>query len=114
MPGRGSSSGCWKFWMLAGLACYGRRTRGHGEPIVPGTGEKAENIGDDFEDPQWSYVPGLPKSSKNIDGQTRLPAGRSSNNRWFESTYRGTPDLLKFSRLHALEGGLLGKREAPC
>jgi hypothetical protein len=96
-------------WVLAGLAWGGGALQAS-EPIVPGTGDKAENVGDDFEDPKWSYIPGLPKSSKNIDGQTRLPAGRSTNNRWFESTYRGTPDILK--RVETPEGGLPGSEGA--
>src|SRR5690242_18129458 len=35
--------------------------------VVPGTGEKVTKVGDDFEDPQWSYVFNLPKGSDEND-----------------------------------------------
>lgn len=63
--------------------------------VVPGSGEKLAEIGDDFEDESWTYNPNLPKSSNNIDKQVRYPAGQSSNNRWLESLLRGQPDLVE-------------------
>ena len=62
---------------------------------VPGRGQKAPEIGDDFEDPEWGYHENIPKSSSNIDHDERLPAGISKNNRIYESTYRGQPDIVK-------------------
>ena len=63
--------------------------------IVPGTGDKMTEVGDDFEDENWSYVPNLPKSSNNIDKQVRYPSGAATNNRWFESLLRGQPDVVE-------------------
>jgi hypothetical protein len=80
------------------------------EPIVPGTGERVAGIGDDFEDGAWEYIPAFPKSSSNIDHNRRLPAGRSRNNKWFESTYRGAPDVIK--RVPTPPGGLEGSEGA--
>ncbi len=78
--------------------------------IVPGTGTKVEGVGDDFEDENWFYTYNLPKASSNIDKQDRLPAGASSNSRWFESTYRGTPDFVR--RVETPAGGLPGSKGA--
>ena len=63
--------------------------------VVPGTGEKMTEVGDDFEDANWSYIPNLPKSSNNIDKQVRYPSGATNNNRWFESLLRGQPDVVR-------------------
>lgn len=78
--------------------------------VVPGTGERIREVGDDFEDPQWEYIPSLPKSSTNIDGQSREPAGVSTNNRWYESTYRGQPDVIQ--RVATPPGGIPGSEGA--
>ena len=48
-----------------------------GQPIVPGTGIKATQVGDDFEDPQWEYLSRDPKSSREMDEQARLQLGRA-------------------------------------
>ncbi len=72
--------------------------------LVPGTGEKLTEIGDDFEDETWSYIPNLPKSSNNIDKQVRYPSGQTNNNRWFESLLRGQPDVVE--RVATPAGGL--------
>jgi len=77
--------------------------------VVPGTGTKV-NAGDDFEDASFTYTLNLPKASTNIDKYDRQPAGFSSNNRWFESTYRGTPDQVK--RVPTPPGGLPGSTGA--
>lgn len=81
-----------------------------GQPLVPGTGEKVTNAGDDFEDPNWGYVFNNPKNSSELDGQSRLPNGYSTNRRWFEGPMRGQPDVLK--RVPTPEGGLPGSRGA--
>src|SRR5579871_885554 len=79
-----------------------------GGPVVPGTGEKIMEVGDDFEDPKWEYSVYLPKASSNIDGQDRLPAGQSANGRIYESTYRGTPEVVK--RVATPPGGIPGSK----
>lgn len=78
--------------------------------LVPGTGYKIHEVGDDFEDPSFEYYPQLPKASSNIDKYDRQPAGFSNNRRWYESTYRGTPDFVK--RVPTPEGGLPGSTGA--
>ncbi len=78
--------------------------------VVPGTGEKLTEIGDDFEDPNWAYIPNLPKSSNNIDHQVRYPSGQVNNNRWFESLLRGQPDIVE--RVNTPAGGLLHSKGA--
>ena len=78
--------------------------------IVPGTGIKLDTVGDDFEDENWGYTYNLPKASSEQDKQDRLPAGGSSNGRWLESTYRGTPDFVK--RVSTPAGGLPGSKGA--
>jgi hypothetical protein len=78
--------------------------------IVPGTGQQLTEVFDDFEDPNWSFVLNLPKASTNIDKVDRQPAGYSTNQMWFESTYRGTPDFVK--RVETPEGGLPGSTGA--
>lgn len=74
--------------------------------IVPGTGQKIDAVGDDFEDPEWTYVPNNPKSSIDLDKMARMPAGRSKNARWLENVDRGHPDLVQ--RVPTPEGGLPG------
>lgn len=78
--------------------------------VVPGTGTKIQNVGDDFEDENWGYIYNLPKASSEQDKQDRLPAGGSTNGRWLESTYRGTPDFVK--RVETPPGGLPGSKGA--
>ena len=78
--------------------------------VVPGTGEKMTEVGDDFEDENWSYTPNLPKSSNNIDKQVRYPSGASTNNRWFESLLRGQPDVVE--RVATPAGGLPNSKGA--
>ena len=78
--------------------------------VVPGTGEKLTEIGDDFEDDKWAYVPNLPKSSNNIDHQVRYPSGQANNNRWFESLLRGQPDVVE--RVETPAGGLPNSKGA--
>ena len=44
-------------------------------PVVPGTGVKLTNVGDDFEDVNWKFIPNFPKSSDEQDERRREPAG---------------------------------------
>lgn len=67
-------------------------------------------VGDDFEDPEWAYVPNNPKSSFDIDKQLRLPAGYAKNGRWRENTDRGHPDVVR--RVDTPEGGIPGSTGA--
>lgn len=76
------------------------------QAVVPGTGQHINKVGDSFEDPNWTYVFNLPKSSEEEDSQTRSPGGFSKNGRWFEGAKRGQPDVLK--RVPTPEGGLPG------
>lgn len=76
------------------------------QPVVPGTGVKIDEVGDDFEDESWDYVFNGQKSSEEIDGQMRNPAGRSTNGRWYEGVKRGHPDVIR--RVPTPEGGLAG------
>jgi len=62
--------------------------------LVPGTGMKLQQVGDDFEDETWQWIPNGNKSSKEQDEQIRSPTGVSSNQRWFESPKRGMPDHI--------------------
>lgn len=78
--------------------------------LVPGTGRALTEVGDDFEDPEWAYIPNNPKSSSDIDKQVRAPIGRSSNGRWSEGTDRGHPDIVR--RVTTPEGGLEGSSGA--
>jgi hypothetical protein len=87
--------------VLAACACLA-----HAQAIVPGSGHKMTIAGDDFEDPEWTYVPNNPKSSYDVDKQLRGPAGYSTNRRWRENTDRGHPDVVR--RVETPEGGLDG------
>lgn len=78
--------------------------------VVPGTGQRVTAVGDDFEDPEWSYVFNAPKSSEENDEQRRFPTGQSRNGRWFEGIKRGQPDVIK--RVPTPEGGLPGSEGA--
>ncbi len=90
-------------WMITNSSTYSA-------PVVPGTGVKLANVGDDFEDPNWKFYPKLPKSSQELDEETRLPAGRSRNGRWFEGVKRGCPDFVQ--RVPTPQGGLPGSQGA--
>ena len=77
-------------------------------PLVPGTGQKIDHVGDDFEDPDWEFIPNLPKSSYNVDNSRRTPTGKSVNGRWFEGAKRGQPDVVR--RIETPEGGIEGSQ----
>jgi hypothetical protein len=94
---------------LAGLAIAFTTTStvsAQSRAVVPGTGVELTQVGDDFEDPAWSYVPNNPKSTEDIDKQQRQPIGRSTNGRWYEGIKRGHPDIVK--RVETPPGGLPG------
>jgi hypothetical protein len=97
-----------QFFVLA-MAVVGWCDRSLAAPVVPGTGTKAAVI-DDFEDPEWAYVPSDPKSSSNIDKMQRQPSGRSKNGMVYESNLRGQPDVIR--RVETPEGGLPGSTGA--
>lgn len=78
--------------------------------VVPGTGMKLQQVGDDFEDEKWQWIPNGNKSSKEQDEQIRQPTGYSNNNRWFESPKRGMPDHIV--RVPTPEGGIPGSKGA--
>ena len=79
-------------------------------PVVPGTGVKVGNVGDDFEDASWQFQPNFPKSSDEQDEQRREPAGWSANRRWYEGIKRGCPDIVQ--RIATPAGGLEGSTGA--
>ena len=78
--------------------------------VVPGTGQRIDRVGDDFEDPNWSWVPNGAKSSKEEDKQVRYPTGYSTNKRWFEGRKRGYPDVVR--RVPTPMYGLMGSEGA--
>jgi len=80
-------------------------THAHAQ-LVPGTGSKMGNVGDDFEDADWKWVANGPKSSREQDNSVRSPTGYSFNRRWFESPKRGMPDVIE--RVATPANGLLG------
>lgn len=99
--------------LLALLACFvagrgeaAQRGQGGTSSFVPGTGVVVPDFHDDFEDEDWEYIPNDPKSSRDVDGKTRMPLGRSANGRWIEGDGRGQPDIVR--RVPTPEGGLPG------
>ena len=80
--------------------------QGRSEIVVPGTGVQLKQVGDDFEDENWGYVPQDPKSTEDIDENQRMPMGKSNNGRWYEGAKRGHPDVVK--RVPTPSGGLPG------
>lgn len=80
------------------------------EPFVPGTGVKVTVVGDDFENPDWTYVMNGRKASFEQDEEQRPPGGYSKNGRWNESAMRGQPDVVK--RVKTPPGGLPGSQGA--
>lgn len=79
-------------------------------PVVPGTGAEIVGVADDFEDPNWNYIPNNPKSTEDIDDNQRAPMGRSANGRWYEGAKRGHPDVVQ--RVLTPSGGLPGSEGA--
>ncbi len=79
-------------------------------PVVPGTGAEIIGVADDFEDPEWNYIPRNPKSTEDIDEKQRGPMGRTTNGRWYEGIKRGHPDIVQ--RIETPAGGLPGSNGA--
>jgi len=94
--------------MLAATFALGGAPVSAAGPIVPGSGTAVTEVGDDFEDPEWEYVPNFPKSSYENDKRIRNPGGFSRNGRWFEPSKRGQPDYVK--RVETPKGGLPGSQ----
>lgn len=91
---------------IATLICSLAATCFAQNPVVPGTGMRLTNVGDDFEDPTWQFIPNFPKSSDEQDDQRREPAGWSNNGRWYEGIKRGCPDIVQ--RVPTPKGGIEG------
>lgn len=87
-------------WLASTSVVVAQQSR----PVVPGTGQLVTACGDDFEDPNWRYIPRNPKSSEDIDDEQRAPTGSSTNGRWFEGVKRGHPDIVR--RVPTPPGGL--------
>lgn len=100
----------WGTWLLAGLLLTGGGTTVRAQGVVPGSGARVADFGDDFEDPKWDYEFNLPKSSRNIDKDARYPAGQSHNGRVYESSLRGQPDIIR--RVPTPKGGLRDSKGA--
>lgn len=93
--------------LTAGLASMSAaQTTAH--PVVPGTGTRIEELGDDFEDADWKWNHNWPKSSQNLNDVANKPTGESENGRWYEGIKRGHPDYIK--RVPTPEGGLSGSK----
>lgn len=86
--------------IMVGSSAFAQRPR----PIIPGTGRLVTACGDDFEDPNWRYIPRNPKSSEENDEDQRGPTGTSVNGRWYEGIKRGHPDIVR--RVPTPPGGL--------
>ena len=98
--------------MMAGLVVFGlAASRLQADPpLVPGTGQRVEQVGDDFEDEEWKYNFNGQKSSREQDNRERAPAGASENGRWYEGIKRGHPDIIR--RVETPSGGLPGSKGA--
>lgn len=90
--------------VLAAFALTALPTASAQTLLIPGTGTLVDEVGDHFEDENWSYVPELPKGSGSLNHVDNFPAGYSVNGRWSESTYRGQPCIVK--RVPTPAGGL--------
>jgi hypothetical protein len=77
------------------LAVLATAAAAHAQTVVPGTGEHLSQVGDDFEASNWGYTFKNPKNSSELDGESRLPNGFSTNGRWFEGPLRGHPDVIQ-------------------
>lgn len=95
-------------WLLAGLLVAFGIGALPAAPLVPGTGRKLDDVGDDFEDEAWAYTYNNPKSTRENDNADRLPGGVAENGRWYEGMKRGQPDVIK--RVPTPPGGLPGSK----
>lgn len=82
------------------------------QAIIPGTGQEITEVGDDFEDPEWSWNYNLPKVFNHEDTALSVngPLGTSTNGRWYEGKKRGQPDSIR--RVETPAGGLPGSTGA--
>ncbi|MEX0824597.1 MAG: hypothetical protein WD119_00440 [Pirellulaceae bacterium] len=96
--------------LVASGLCLSAQSANAQRPVVPGTGSVLTGVGDDFEDPNWEYIPRDPKSTEDIDENQRAPLGRTTNGRWYEGAKRGHPDIVK--RVPTPAGGLPGSKHA--
>lgn len=103
-PRRWTAVAAWMAMGVFGLPALAQR------PVVPGTGTLLTGVGDDFEDPNWQYIPNDPKSTEDIDENQRGPTGKTNNGRWYEGVKRGHPDIVK--RVPTPPGGLPGSEGA--
>ena len=78
------------------------------EPVVPGTGKVIPQVGDNFENENWSFVHNLPKSTQEINKNVAYPMGYAKNDRWYEGVKRGHPDVLK--QVPTPKGGIEGSK----
>jgi hypothetical protein len=78
------------------------------QPVVPGTGIKVEQVGDDFEAADWEWYHNWPKSSEENNKVQNVPGGESKNGRWYEGIKRGHPDFIR--RVPTPPGGLAGSK----
>lgn len=78
------------------------------QPVVPGTGIKIEQVGDDFEETDWEWYHNWPKSTEENNKWQNGPGGESKNARWYEGIKRGHPDYIK--RVPTPPGGLPGSK----
>ncbi|HMP78308.1 MAG TPA: hypothetical protein PKD54_02540 [Pirellulaceae bacterium] len=103
-----------KVCLLMGLAVatVHETTWGQSQALIPGTGSRIAEVGDDFEDPDWSYDYQLPKVFNNLETtlSNNYPLGRSANGRWYEGAKRGQPDVVR--RVPTPSGGLPGSTGA--
>ena len=70
-------------------------TQRYSQVPIPGRGQEIDYVGDKFEDPEWSFVHNMPKSSSELNDRTYGPMGYSKNRRWNEGPMRGQPDFMK-------------------
>jgi hypothetical protein len=101
-------AGCSQRWLMATLLVMFGVGSLAAAPLVPGTGRKLDQVGDDFEDEGWEYTYNNPKSTRENDNSDRLPGGVSKNGRWYEGMKRGQPDVIK--RVATPPGGLPGSQ----
>lgn len=85
-------------WLAAALTVFSGTSPTHGQALVPGTGTRIAEVGDDFEDPAWAYNANLPKVFNHDDTALakNQPLGRAVNNRWYEGSKRGQPDVIQW------------------
>ena len=95
---------CWNLTLT--LAILVGTTISVAQELVPGQGTQLKVVGDTFEDVSWEYVYNLPKSTRNLDNDVRVPTGIAGNNRWYEGVKRGQPDIIR--RVPTPAGGLPG------